>query len=123
MYSVAHEGEPPTGDLHPMNSRPCRAYTPAPTRTGKSAALLYQPVMRSVNLHRTEATLHPNAYLRGFWRNALKPQVFVAMSFDPRYDERYTRVIKPAIEESPIEGRSLTAFRVNESRTGDSILT
>src|SRR5713226_3403510 len=27
MYLSPHEGEPPTGDLHPMNSRPCRAYT------------------------------------------------------------------------------------------------
>jgi hypothetical protein len=27
MYLATHEGEPPTGDLHPINSRPCRAYT------------------------------------------------------------------------------------------------
>src|SRR5713101_2181766 len=27
MYCVAPEGDPPTGDLHPINSHPCRAYT------------------------------------------------------------------------------------------------
>ncbi len=27
MYLATHEGEPPTGDFHPIHSRPCRAYT------------------------------------------------------------------------------------------------
>jgi len=38
MYFATHEGEPPTGDLHPINSRPCRAYTHHSTRPPKSCA-------------------------------------------------------------------------------------
>ena len=67
--------------------------------------------------------MYPNAYLQAYWRKELKPQVFVAMSFDSRYDTRYETVIRPAIEGAPLLGRVLKAFRVDMSRTGDSILT
>src|SRR5713101_9462185 len=33
MYLASHEGEPPTGDLHPIHSRPCWAYTTASSAT------------------------------------------------------------------------------------------
>jgi hypothetical protein len=67
--------------------------------------------------------MHPNAYLRAFWRNETIDQIFVAMSFAGRFKERFDRVFKPAIEEREIAGRRLQAFRVDNSKTGDSILT
>ena len=39
-YLAAHAGEPPTGDWHPMNSRPCQAYTTGLTRRSGSAETL-----------------------------------------------------------------------------------
>lgn len=67
--------------------------------------------------------MHPNAYLNGLWRNEFLPQVFVAMNFDKKYDDRFNKIIKPAIEEKPINGVNLRAHRVDLSKTGDSILT
>ena len=67
--------------------------------------------------------MHPNAFLKSLWRSEIKEQVFVAMSFEPRFKERYETVILPAIEDEPIEGRNLIAYRVDNSKTGDSILT
>ena len=45
------------------------------------------------------------------------------MSFDPRFSERFENVIRPAIEDQPIAGGKLTAYRVDNSKSGDSILT
>lgn len=67
--------------------------------------------------------MHPQAFLKTFWRMELRPQVFVAMSFAPQYDVRYTKVIAPAIEDITLDGQRLKAFRVDISKTGDSILT
>ena len=46
---LGHTGTP-TGDFHPISSRPCRAYTIASTRTAKSGASLCfsPPVTRNV---------------------------------------------------------------------------
>ena len=44
--------------------------------------------------------MHPNAYLRAFWRNETLDQVFVAMSFADRYKGRLEQVLKPAIEDA-----------------------
>src|SRR5438552_2510987 len=67
--------------------------------------------------------MHPNAFLKTFWQPALRPQVFVAMSFSPTYQKRFDDVIKPAIEAIAINGVKLTAYRVDLSKTGDSILS
>lgn len=67
--------------------------------------------------------MHPNAYLNTYWRLDLVPQVFVAMSFATEYEKRYLNVFKPAIESITVNGKNLTAYRVNNSKTGDSILT
>jgi len=67
--------------------------------------------------------MHPNVFLKTFWRMEVKPQVFVAMSFHKSYDPRFSEVIKPAIESIEIDGVPLTALRVDNSKTGDSILT
>lgn len=45
------------------------------------------------------------------------------MTFDKRFDERFEKVIKPAIETETFSGIALSAYRVDNSRTGDSILT
>jgi hypothetical protein len=67
--------------------------------------------------------MHPNAFLTTFWRADVVDRVFVAMSFDPRFNARYSDVIQPAIESEPISGFTLVAQRVDNSKTGDSILT
>lgn len=67
--------------------------------------------------------MHPNAFLKSLWRNRILDQVFVAMTFDKRFDERFEKVIKPAIEAEPFSRIALRAYRVDNSRTGDSILT
>jgi hypothetical protein len=67
--------------------------------------------------------MHPNAFLKSLWRTEVLEQVFVAMSFEPRFGERYDGIIKPAIEDEPISGFKLQAYRVDNSKTGDSILS
>ncbi|MER0203059.1 MAG: hypothetical protein DU480_04205 [Nitrosomonas sp.] len=67
--------------------------------------------------------MHPNAFLRTLWRAETVDQVFVAMSFDSRFSSRYEEVIRPAIEDQMIAGYKLIAHRVDNSKTGDSILT
>ena len=67
--------------------------------------------------------MHPNTFLQTFWRLELKPQVFVAMSFAPQYQDRFDRVIAPAIRSITVDGESLQPYRVDLSRSGDSILT
>ena len=67
--------------------------------------------------------MHPNTYLKSFWRMELRPEVFVAMSFDKKYDPRFHDVIKPAIEALTVSVNQLRAYRVDLSKSGDSILT
>jgi hypothetical protein len=67
--------------------------------------------------------MYPQAYLKTFWRMELQPKVFVAMSFAPAYESRFDDVIKPAINAIQVNGKALSAHRVDLSKTGDSILT
>ena len=67
--------------------------------------------------------MHPNVFLKTLWRLKLEPVVFVAMSFDKRYDGRFANVITPAIESLDVNGLKLRPHRVDTSQTGDSILT
>lgn len=67
--------------------------------------------------------MHPNTFLRSFWNMAVKPQVFVAMSFAPAYEDRWKNVIQPAITDIAVNGVALNAIRVDLSRSGDSILS
>jgi hypothetical protein len=66
--------------------------------------------------------MHPNTYLQSYWRKEFKPQIFVAMSFAERFNKRFEDIIRPAIEDAPINGLNLKAVRVDLSRSGDSIL-
>ena len=67
--------------------------------------------------------MHPNVYLRNFWRSDFRPEVFVAMSFDDAHEDRFQNVMRPAIENIHVRGTPLSAKRVDLSKTGDSILT
>ena len=67
--------------------------------------------------------MHPQLFLRTFWRMELRPQVFVAMSFDEKYQSRWEEIIAPAIRLIEIDGVNLEPYRVDLSKTGDSILT
>ncbi len=67
--------------------------------------------------------MHPRVFLDNFWRNDIADEVFVAMSFDPKYDERWDKIFVPAIEEMEIAGRNLKAIRVDIRKSGDSIVS
>jgi hypothetical protein len=67
--------------------------------------------------------MYPQSYLKTFWRLELRPQVFVAMSFASQYDNRFKQVITPAIQSLIVDGKRLEPYRVDISKTGDSILT
>ncbi|MEO7862940.1 MAG: hypothetical protein ABIU05_21375, partial [Nitrospirales bacterium] len=67
--------------------------------------------------------MHPNLYLRTFWRSNFQPSIFVAMSFAGAFERRFTEIIEPAIQEVTYHGTQLSASRVDLSKTGDSILT
>lgn len=67
--------------------------------------------------------MYPSSYfslIPAFPRNA---RAFVAMSFDPRFDARWNKVLIPALgallhDEVPVQ-----PFRIDLSRTSDAILT
>jgi len=67
--------------------------------------------------------MHPQTYLKTFWRLELRPQIFVAMSFASQYESRFTNVIAPAIQSLTVDERRLEPYRVDVSKSGDSILT
>ena len=54
--------------------------------------------------------MHPQTYLKTFWRLELRPQVFVAMSFAPQYDTRFKQVISPAIQSLVVERKTPQAL-------------
>ena len=67
--------------------------------------------------------MHPNVFLRTFWRLELRPEIFVAMSFATQYHARFENVIAPAIKAVRIGDTPLKPNRVDLSKSGDSILT
>ena len=54
--------------------------------------------------------MHPNAFLKTYWRLELRPQIFVAMGFSPAYDQRFMTVIKPAIDIRPNQWEATCRF-------------
>lgn len=67
--------------------------------------------------------MHPQLFLKTFWQIEFRPQIFVAMSFEPRYKSRFDEVIAPAIRSITVGGVKLEPYRVDMSKSGDSILT
>ena len=79
--------------------------------------------LRGVNVLRSRGDMHPNVFLRTFWRTEVRREVFVAMTFDPAYNNRFTNVIEKAITGIEHGDTPLRARRVDLSKTGDPILT
>jgi hypothetical protein len=67
--------------------------------------------------------MHPRVFLDSFWRNDLRDEVFVAISFSEPFESRWREIVLPAVEAQPIEGLTLRAVRVDTRRSGESILT
>ena len=67
--------------------------------------------------------MYPNVLLRTLWQMELRPEVFVAMTFSDDYRPHFDEVIAPAIRLVRVGGVSLEPRRVDESKSGDSILT
>jgi hypothetical protein len=65
----------------------------------------------------------PKAYLDAFWRMELEPRVFVAMSFAREYDDRFWKIIAPAVADLAVASQPLTAYRIDTSASGDAITT
>jgi len=67
--------------------------------------------------------MHPSTFINDLWNGNTENEIFVAMSFDDSYTSRFNDVYKPAIENIAIEGEPLKAIRVDERKSGDSIIT
>lgn len=67
--------------------------------------------------------MFPNLFLKTFWEMDLRPQIFVAMSFADVYQRRFEEVIAPAISNIRVGNVQLQPYRVDTSKSGDSILT
>ena len=67
--------------------------------------------------------MYPAEILNLFPPFAHTNQVFVAMSFDKRFDSAWDRVFCPAVAALSADGTPLSAFRVNLTRKSDSIIT
>lgn len=50
-------------------------------------------------------------------------RVFVAMSFDTRFDQHWKEVLEPALSAVTVDGINLQPYRVNAGHVSDSILT
>lgn len=70
-----------------------------------------------------EIHLHPSSYFSLFPAFPRDQRVFVAMSFAPQFDARWSNVIAPAIEAVTIDGKPLEPHRVDLRQVSDSILT
>ena len=70
-----------------------------------------------------ESQLHPRVFLDTFWRNDIRNEIFVAMSFDARFDRRWQAIFRLAIESISVNGQQLKAVRVDIRKSGDSILS
>lgn len=67
--------------------------------------------------------MYPSQFFSLFPPFPRDEKVFVAMSFDHRFDARWEKVIVPAIGRIEVNGKPLEAHRVDARRVSDSILT
>jgi hypothetical protein len=67
--------------------------------------------------------MHPNVFIEQLWAGEEADEVFVAMPFDDRYHDRFEQVFRPAIESVRVGDTPLHAVRVDESKSGDSIIS
>jgi hypothetical protein len=67
--------------------------------------------------------MYPHYILSLFPAFPRDDKVFVAMSFDARFEGRWKNVLEPAIRSCTVDGRHLEPLRVDTRRVSDSILT
>lgn len=67
--------------------------------------------------------MYPNTYLSLFPPFPRDNRVFVAMSFHPRFDARWDKVLVPAIKRVKVAGTALEPYRVDIRKASDSVLT
>jgi hypothetical protein len=67
--------------------------------------------------------MYPHYILSLFPAFPRDDKVFVAMSFDARFEGRWKNVLEPAIRSCTVDGRPLEPLRVDTRRVSDSILT
>lgn len=67
--------------------------------------------------------MYPRNYFDLFPPFPRQNRVFVAMSFEGRFQQRWENVVAPAIRNVEVDGVALEAHRVDARRVSDSILT
>src|SRR3989337_2771078 len=67
--------------------------------------------------------MYPANYFGLFPPFPRQETVFVAMSFDPRFQQRWLEVISRGIRNVQVNGKNLEPVRVDARRISDSILT
>lgn len=67
--------------------------------------------------------MYPADYFSLFPPFPREEQVFVAMSFDERFEQRWKQVIAPGVKRVHVNGKSLKPYRVDTRQVSDSILT
>ena len=67
--------------------------------------------------------MFPSSFFNLFPPFPREEKVFVAMSFDPVFEHRWTEVISPAIQRVEVSGSRLQPLRVDARRVSDSIIT
>ena len=60
--------------------------------------------------------MHPHTFINELWNGNEEDEVFVAMSFHESYSERFENILKPAIEAIKVNGKKLSANRVDERK-------
>ena len=63
--------------------------------------------------------MYPKYFMEQFWRGEPNNKLFVAMSFDPSFDSRFSDIINPAAIEAGFE----CAYRADEGRDSNAITT
>ena len=67
--------------------------------------------------------MYPTNYFSLFPPFPREDKIFVAMSFDKKFDQRWNNVILPAIKNIQVNGKTLDPIRVDTRLVSDSILT
>ena len=88
-----------------------------------SPARAWRPAVVARLARTLGVSVHPNTFIEQLWQGDEVDTVFVAMSFQSKYDARFEEIFRPAIEGIRVNGATLRADRVDESKTGDSIIT
>lgn len=57
--------------------------------------------------------MYPREYFDVFWRAELRDEVFVAMPFDSSSNERWTSIIRPAVQEAGLKPRRVDATAIS----------